>query len=133
MRPDGIVVLPPGGQRRPGLMHRRKQRLVQAFIPQPPVEALDERVLGRLPRGDVVPLHLPLLSPALVRPLRQRNRRPGTQCPFATIAAADLQPFLPVDPQQLLVVRHQAFPRQQLAQAPTEAAPELTGHGLQLP
>jgi hypothetical protein len=43
---------------------RREQRLVEAFVPQPAVEALDERMLLRLSGRDVVPRDAMLLSPA---------------------------------------------------------------------
>ena len=46
----GIVVVPPGGQKRAGLGKRREERFVQAFVPEPPVEALDEGVLRRFAR-----------------------------------------------------------------------------------
>ena len=40
---------------------RGEQGLVQQFVPQPPAEALDERILGRLAWGDVAPAELGLL------------------------------------------------------------------------
>ena len=64
VRPDGIVVLPPGGQHGPCLCHGGKKRLIQALVTQPSVEAFDESILGRLARRDVMPFHLPLLRPA---------------------------------------------------------------------
>jgi hypothetical protein len=48
---------------------RAEQRLVQEFIPQPSIEALDEGVLDRLARRDVMPGH-----PAVVRPAQDRIR-----------------------------------------------------------
>lgn len=38
----------PCRQRLAGVLERREQRFVQRFIPQPPVEALDNGVLGWL-------------------------------------------------------------------------------------
>ena len=35
---------------------RREQGLVEQFVPQPAVEALDEGILDRLARGNVVPV-----------------------------------------------------------------------------
>jgi hypothetical protein len=64
MRPDGVVVLPPGDQHGPCLHHGGKQRLIEALIAQPPVEAFDERILGQLARRNVVLIHLPLLQAA---------------------------------------------------------------------
>ena len=44
VRAFGVVVLAPGGQRGAGLVQGREQRLVQEFVPQAAVEALDEGV-----------------------------------------------------------------------------------------
>ncbi len=63
MWPDGVVILPQGGQHGTCLRHGGKQRFIEALIAQPPVEAFDERILGRLARRDVMPFHLPLLPP----------------------------------------------------------------------
>ena len=68
MWPDGIVILPPGGQHGPCLHNGGKQRLVQALIAQPSVEAFDEGILGRFAQRDVVPFHLPLLRNRCLRP-----------------------------------------------------------------
>ena len=46
MRPDGIVVLPPGRQHGPRLRHGSEQRLIEALIAQPPIEAFDESMLN---------------------------------------------------------------------------------------
>ncbi len=46
------------------MRHRGEQRLVEALVPEAPVEALDEAVLHRLARRDVVPFDLPLLGPS---------------------------------------------------------------------
>lgn len=57
----GVVVLAPGGQRDAGVMQRREQGLVQEFVPQSTVEAFNEGILGRLSRGDVVPVKLAII------------------------------------------------------------------------
>jgi hypothetical protein len=64
MRSDGIVVLPPGSQHGPWLHHGGKQRLIEAFIAKPAVEAFDKRILGGFARRNLMPFHLPLLRPA---------------------------------------------------------------------
>ena len=57
-----IVVLLPCGETGACLAERCEERLVQELVPQPPVEAFDESVLGRLARRDVVPADVPLLA-----------------------------------------------------------------------
>jgi len=47
-----------------GLGRRREQRLVQQFIAQPAVEALDGGILHGFARRDVVPVDTALVSPA---------------------------------------------------------------------
>ena len=68
MRPDGVVVEPPFGQRRPGMGERGEQGLVQQFVAQAAVEALDKSILLRLAWGEVVP------NTALLRPVQDRVR-----------------------------------------------------------
>ena len=68
VRPDGIVILPPGSQHGPCLRHGGKKRLIEAFVAQPAVEAFDERILGRFARSDVMPFLLPLLRNRCLRP-----------------------------------------------------------------
>ena len=68
--PDVVVVVPPGAEHEPGVGQRGEQCLVEAFVAQTTIEALDEAVLHRLARRDVVPL-----DPALLRPA-QDGRRP---------------------------------------------------------
>ena len=48
-------------------------------------------------------------APALIGTLRQRHRRPGAERPLAAAAAPNLQPFLAVEPAQLLVVHDNAL------------------------
>jgi methylase of polypeptide subunit release factors len=45
-------------------IQRREHCLIRQLIPEPGVEALDERVLLRLSRRDLVPLDLVFLRPA---------------------------------------------------------------------
>src|SRR3546814_4051089 len=61
--PHLVVVLPPSLDDAACLVEAREHLLVQAFVPEPAVEALHEGVLGRLPRGDVVPFHAPAVGP----------------------------------------------------------------------
>lgn len=61
MRAFGVVVLAPGFERGAGVVQGRKQRLVQKLVAQPTIEALDEGVLGRLARRDVVPVDLAVI------------------------------------------------------------------------
>jgi len=44
-----IVVVPPGGEHRPGLRQAGEDRLVQALVPEPRVEALDEPMVATSP------------------------------------------------------------------------------------
>ena len=68
MRPLGIVVKRPRLDHLPGMSVAGEQVLVQAFIPQSAVEALDKPVLHRLAGRDVIPpaviidLHGPSLA-----------------------------------------------------------------------
>ena len=68
VRPVVVVIKLPGGQDGPGVRQGGEQRLVQAFVTQPPVEAFDEAVLLRLARRDVMPV-----DPAILRPLEDRH------------------------------------------------------------
>src|SRR5690242_8630909 len=66
---------------------RAEEGLVQQLVPEPAVEALDQGVLLRLARGDVVPLDASVLTPpqdrhagqlgAVVRDARDRLAAPG--------------------------------------------------------
>ena len=64
VRPDRVVIVLPFGQLRPCMSQRGEQRLVQAFVAQLAVEALDGRILGRLAKGRVMPFHAAFLRPA---------------------------------------------------------------------
>lgn len=63
MRPSVVIVGPPASERDAGLSKRGEQRLVQQFIPQATVEALDEGVLHGFARRDVVPGDTALIGP----------------------------------------------------------------------
>ena len=60
--------------------------------------------------------------PALVRTLRQGQRRPSPERSLAAAATANLQPFLGIEPAQLLMVQQEAFaPQQDMPSAVAEA------------
>lgn len=63
MRSHMVVVVAPEPQHRAGMAERHEQRLVEAFVTQAAVEALDLAVLLRLARRDVVLLDWALLRP----------------------------------------------------------------------
>lgn len=52
--PDMVVILPPLFEFGSCLPHRGEQRLVEAFIPEPPDEALHEGILDRLAGSDII-------------------------------------------------------------------------------
>src|SRR5450830_469813 len=52
VRPALVVVLPPGGDGRPGLHQRLEPLLVEALVPELAIEALDVAVLHGPPRLD---------------------------------------------------------------------------------
>jgi hypothetical protein len=58
-----VVVVAPSAQHRAGMSERREQRLLQARVAQPAIEAFDVAVLLRLAGRDAVPLDRPLLRP----------------------------------------------------------------------
>jgi hypothetical protein len=64
MRPLAVVVAPPCFDDAARLAEAGEQVLVETLVTQPPDEALDEAVLLRLARRDVVPLQAALLLPA---------------------------------------------------------------------
>ena len=72
VRPDVVVVVPPGIEHEAGVGQRREQRLVEAFVTQAAVEAFDEAVLHRLARCDV----MPVASLASAKPLAFSPDRP---------------------------------------------------------
>jgi hypothetical protein len=56
MRSLLVVIAPPNLQHGAGVRQRAEQGFVQQLVAQPAVEALDEAVLLRLSRCDVVPV-----------------------------------------------------------------------------
>jgi hypothetical protein len=58
VRPNCIVVVFPKGQNLTGVRQGCEQRLVEQFVPQASVEALDEGILLRLAGRDVLPFDL---------------------------------------------------------------------------
>jgi hypothetical protein len=64
VRPGVDVVVFPGRQHGTRLRERGEQRLVEEFVAEPGVEALDECILGRFAGRDVVPVDLLLLAKA---------------------------------------------------------------------
>jgi len=55
MRPDRIVVEPPGAEDHPCVAQGGEQRFVEAFVAQPAVEAFAECILLRFAGSDVAP------------------------------------------------------------------------------
>lgn len=51
------AALPPGAHHRPGLGQTGEPVFVQAFVPESPVDALDDGVQRRLVRLDLLVLH----------------------------------------------------------------------------
>ena len=64
MGPEVVVVVPPGFQFLAGVGETGEDRLVQELVAQTCVKAIDEPVLIRLSRCDVVPLDIAFLRPA---------------------------------------------------------------------
>lgn len=63
--------------------------------------------------------------PALVGILRNRQRRPGAERTLTAAALPHHQPFLAIEPVELLPVQHDAFPLQQDVQASIAEPPAL--------
>ena len=57
VRPDLVVVVPPGSQSCASVAERREQRLVQQIVAQTTIETLDKGILRRLAGRDVVPFN----------------------------------------------------------------------------
>lgn len=51
-----IIIVAPAGQHSASLAQRREEHLVQAFVPEASIEALDERILLRLAWLYVMPI-----------------------------------------------------------------------------
>jgi len=180
--------------------------LVETFVPEATIQALDEPVLHRLARRNVVPLDLAILlplqdcprcqlgavvaddherpaakgderielagdplagergvddecqafagevvdhdqhtkapsvdqlvgdevqAPALVRALWHGHRRPCPERALAPATPAHRQPLFTIEPEQLLMVQHDAAPPQQDVQPPIAEPSPLTRQGLQ--
>jgi|GEM_PF-2271867 len=73
MRPDLVVIPPPGPDRLPCSRQGSEPVLVQALIPHLAVEALDEGILDRLPRLDEMQFYPSLASPDVQRLAREMN------------------------------------------------------------
>ena len=63
VRPESVVVVFPVCESLAGMGQRTEQRLVQKFITEAAVEALNEGILRRLSWRDVVPCHAAILRP----------------------------------------------------------------------
>ncbi len=63
VRPDRVVIDPPGFDEAPGITETVEEVLIQALIAQPAIKALDEGILCWLSRRDVVPLDADLADP----------------------------------------------------------------------
>ncbi len=71
MRPAFVVVNAPGLNDLPRFGHPREPKLVEAFVAQLAIEALDESVLHRLARFDKHVLHTMLVGPTRQRLARE--------------------------------------------------------------
>lgn len=85
--PRRVVVGHPGGDQVAGMGEVSEQRFVEKFVPHPAVETLDEPILHRLSRRDVVPLDLGLGAPLQDRIRGQfgpvvGDDHPGLAAPF---------------------------------------------------
>ncbi len=58
-----VVILDLGSDLDPGMGEAHEQGLVQQFIAHAAVKALDETILHRPARGDVMPIHPDLAAP----------------------------------------------------------------------
>lgn len=65
MRSFVVVVFAPSLDDRLSLGQREELIVVEAFLTQPPVEALNERILVRLARPDEVELHAVAVGPGV--------------------------------------------------------------------
>ena len=68
MWPMLVVVSAPSGNQDTSLRQARKPMVIQALIPKPAVEALDEGILRRFARLDQLELHAVLVGPLVQRP-----------------------------------------------------------------
>lgn len=91
MRPDIVVIVSPYRKPPPGVSEACEDGLVEEFIAQPSVEALDERILGRLAGRDVMPVDAGAVLPV----------EHGARCQFRSIVA-DNGLRLTVEPDELV-------------------------------
>ena len=91
-----------------------------------PVEVVDHRQDAKAPAVGQRVRHK-VQRPALIDPLRDRHRRPRSQCPLAPAALANGQALLLVEPIELLAVQHHPFPAKQQMQTPVAKPPALAG------
>ena len=75
MRPDGVVVDPPGFDRRLRVGQADKPVLVQTFVAKLPVEAFDVRVLDRLAGSNEAQRHAARVRPGIEGRARQTPAR----------------------------------------------------------
>ena len=62
-------------------------------------------------------------APALIGSLRQCQRRPGSERPLSATATANLEPFIAIQPAELLVVHADALTSQENMETPITEAP----------
>lgn len=110
-----IVIGAPGRHGCPDVGERWEQGLIEQFVPQPAVEALDERILDWLARGNVVPVD-PIRSakPRMALdvnsvPTAQYSARPPLAHPIRSLEMGDSIP--------LGGGRYHFFPRRSLSAA----------------
>jgi hypothetical protein len=93
VRPDLVVVLTPCFDLAARVVERNEEVLIEAFVAQPSVEALDESVLNRFARFDELDPHPALVGPLVERPpgeLRavvglDHGRQSAPYCPLMCI------------------------------------------------
>ena len=110
MRPDLVVVDPVRLDLLPRVVEADEPVFVQALVPELPVEALDVRVLDRLPRPDEVESDAALERPAVHDAARELG---------AVVDADDLGPAGPLD--ELLQQAPDARPRERVVDLDEQA------------
>ena len=97
-------------------VHHQRQRLAGVIVD----DAQDPQTSAPVQRvGDEIQ------APALVRPARQRHRRPRPRGSLAAASPSDRQTFLAIKPKQLLLVHKDTLPLQQDAKPPIAKAATL--------
>ena len=74
--PCRVIIDPPGFDDTPSVTETVEEMLIQALVAQPAIEALDEGILCRLSRRDVVPLNAGFTDPF-------QDRMAGQLCAIA--------------------------------------------------